>query len=102
MHHEGFLQRVQPDRSICFGGQAFDRDNILTSGAFGRIVAGENGLAIHHDRAAAALGFVAADLGAGQPEPVSEQLCQGLAGQRRKADLLIINSKCNILAFYHS
>jgi hypothetical protein len=91
---EGFLERVQLGSSIGLTSQAFYRNDIFSSGAFRRIIAGKDWLAVHQDSATATLGFVAADLCSGQQQPVSEQIGEGLAGERGKADFLTINCKC--------
>ena len=76
-----------------FPGQPFDREDRLAVRALGRIHAGEDRFAIHQHRARAALGFFAGDLGAGQPQTMTKEIGERLAGDRRQVVLLAVNGK---------
>jgi hypothetical protein len=58
------------------GGEAFDGEDVVSLGFEGGKDAGVDGLAIDEDGADAALGFVAADFGAGEAQVVAEHFGQ--------------------------
>jgi hypothetical protein len=95
---EGGLQGTEAFAVV--GGQTFDGGHLGLDGLGGQQRAGLGGASVEQDRAGAAGGGVAADLGAGQAEVVAKELNQqgaGLEGHRhgravdlhRQADLLI-------------
>jgi hypothetical protein len=94
MDDESFLQGVQLGLSIRIRTrQAFDRQDILSFCAFGRIITREHRFAVNQDGTASTFGLVASDLCTHQAQPVPEQIGKRLAGERIKYSLLTVNSK---------
>ncbi|MGY4596536.1 hypothetical protein ACVWXL_004282 [Bradyrhizobium sp. GM22.5] len=74
---EGLLHRMQR-RAV--GGQALDRLDLVAVGHHGERGAGLHGLAVQMHDASAALRGVAADMGAGEPQILAQELHQQGAG----------------------
>ena len=89
---KGLLQRVEhffvrPAAGRC---QPFDRGH-LSSGCFGsRVIAGQDGFAIHQDRTRAAFRLVAADFRPGQFEAIAQHIGEHLSWEDWQMHFLTI------------
>ena len=89
---EGLLQRVQ----LALAGQALDGEHVLARRLEGGQRAGEHRRAVQQDGADAALGLVAADLGAGQAEALAQHIGQHLARSDGELTRLVVDPEAQI------